>query len=268
MNWRGKPLPMAGPADWLTRIAGRIDPGDSGLQLEMPLGPSNTGGSGSFQARCSDGRRWWVKPLNNCQGSPRVVVNEFIVGRLGLLIGAPVCEVDVVRIGPDHVGWEFRAGHQLEEGLASGSRDVEGAHEAHQLDHRNQDDNQRRHVGAFALYDWCWGADPQWLFEAPAQERTHSHDHGYYFPDGPNWTGASLQREVSNSHALPQDPSGLLPAEKERVADRLGTLTADEIGAVLRQVPSSWPVTDEELADLGVFLEQRAPLVGERVRVL
>ncbi len=254
--------------EWLSRVTGRADPGDDRLTLVMPLGQSKTGGSGSFQARCSDGQRWWVKPLNNCQGSPRIVINEFIIGRLGSLIGAPVCEVAVVHIGPDHVGWEFRAGYHLQEGFACASREVEGVHESHQLDHRNRDDNSRRHAGAFALFDWCWGSDPQWLFEAPADERTHSHDHGHYFPNGPNWTEASLQRDVGGAHVLPQATTDLLQAEKERLAERLEQLTADEIAAVLRQVPASWPVADDELAALGAFLEQRAPSVGPRIRVL
>lgn len=259
---------MADLAQWLRLLAGRTDPGEDGLQLVMPLAQGTRGGSGSFQARCSDEQRWWVKPLNNCQNSPRVVINEFLVGRLGALIGAPVCEVSIVRIGNDHVGWEFRPGHKLVAGLASGSREISGAHEASQLDYRRRDDNRRRHAGVFAIFDWCWGSDPQWLFEASDDERTHSHDHGHYFPSGPNWTEASLPPCATQPHALGEDAGDLLPAEKERLADRLEEVTTAEIGAILREVPASWPVTDQELASLGAFLEDRAPGVATRMRVL
>ena len=253
--------------EWQELLAGRTDPGPDGLGLVMPLAQSTQGGSGSFQARCSDEQRWWVKPLNNCQ-HPRVVVNEFLVGRLGSLIASPVCHTDVVRVGAEHVGWEFRAGHHLEAGLACASRDVPGVVEGHQLDRRNKDDNQRRHVGIFALYDWCWGSDPQWLFEGPADERTHSHDHGHYFPGGPAWNGGELAAAGNQPHPLPQETDGLLPAAVEQVADRLETIAPEDIFGVLALVPMSWPVTNEELARLGIFLVLRAEGVAARVRTL
>ena len=97
--------------DLLARVAGRKDPGADGLTIVMPLGLGLQRSSGSFPARCSDNQRWWVKALKHCQ-MPRVAVNEFLVGRLGALIASPVCQVSTVRIG-----WEFRAGHLLEEGI-------------------------------------------------------------------------------------------------------------------------------------------------------
>ena len=254
--------------DWLTQVTGRVDPGSDCLQLVMPLAQGTKGGSGSFPARCSDGQRWFVKPLNNCQGTPRVVINDFLVGRLGVLIGAPVCTVNVVWIGPDHVGWEFRPGHHLELGFACASREIPGVHEGGQLDHRQRDDNARRHVGIFALYDWCWGNDPQWLFDGADDEKTHSHDHGHYFPSGPSWTRADLVASAAVPHPLGHPTNGLVKAEVERVADRLEQISQAEIGAILRLLPSSWPVTDEELAGIGSFLAERAPAVSTRIRVL
>jgi hypothetical protein len=86
----------------------------------MPLRPSSVGGAGSFLVVADDGRRYWCKSLNNFQ-SPRVPITEQLVGRLGALIGAPVCEVALVLLD-DVVGWEIRpgSGRVVEPGWATG----------------------------------------------------------------------------------------------------------------------------------------------------
>ena len=247
----------------------RADPeGTDLVRLTMPLGQSTQGSSGSFLGRCSDGQRRWIKPLNNCQNTPMVTINEYIVGRLGALIHAPVCQVSVVQISADHAGWEFRAGHRLEVGLANGSLEVPNSHEDRALGHRTRDDNARRHVGVFAMYDWCWGSDPQWLFETPADERLHSHDHGHYFPAGPAWSAATVQPEVGNPHPLGQDAAGLDRAAIDQMADRIAHIDGSGIVAVLATVPRSWPVSDDDLAALGQFLEDRVDGVATRLRRL
>lgn len=63
----------------------------------------NAGGSGSFLLLAEDGHRYWCKAINNFQ-SQRVPVNEQIVARLGHLIGAPVCDPQLVRIPGDSRG--------------------------------------------------------------------------------------------------------------------------------------------------------------------
>jgi hypothetical protein len=148
-------------------------------------GRSTSGPSSSSSSASRFDLRYWCKTLNNLQ-DPRVPVNEQIVARLGLLIGAPVCVPKLVYMPPPLVGWEFRAGQGrlIEEGWAHGSRAVHHTVETHDLASRAKNDNARRHVGIYALYDWCGGSDPQWL-RAGAEEEYHSHDHGHYFPGGP-----------------------------------------------------------------------------------
>jgi hypothetical protein len=148
-SWRG--LVKARPQDPEVRT------------VDLPLQPSPAGGSGTFLALASDGQRWWVKPHNNLQG-PKVIVTEFVVGRAGALIGAPVCDVAIVEIPEELTGWEFRPGARLEPGLAHASRAVDDAQEVRALDYRDRDDNRRRHAGVVALYDCCWGGDDQWLY--------------------------------------------------------------------------------------------------------
>ena len=87
-----------------------------------------------------------MKVLNNPQQGPTLVA-EFLVGRLGKLIDAPVCEVDLMWISEDHRGWQYSAGNpqlRLEPGFASASLEVPDTVEIRSLEHRHEDDNARR----------------------------------------------------------------------------------------------------------------------------
>lgn len=252
--------------DWQGLVRDRIDPSTT-LVVELPLGSSPRGGSGTFLARASDRQRWWIKPLNNLQG-PRVIVTESIIGRAGMLIDAPVCEVAVVRIPEELVGWEFRPNAQLEAGLAHASLAVEDASEVSQLEYRERDDNRQRHAGVFALYDWCWGGDDQWLHCETDDRKLYSHDHGMYLPGGPAWDEASLSAHVDAPHPPAYASSGLDPEALADFADRLDTITRDDLVALMSAVPASWPVSDRELEAVGFFLERRASAVAARLRAL
>ena len=230
----------------------------------MLLQPSPRGGSGTFLAADSDGLQWWVKPLNNLQGE-RVAVTEAIVGAAGRLIGAPVCETAVVVLPEELRGWEFRPGSHLEPGLAHASRAVDTAVEDRQLLHRDHDDNGRRHAGVFALYDWCWGGDDQWLYSASDDKKLFSHDHGFYLPEGPRWTIRSLEERVDDPRRLTSPVNGLDDSELSRLSARLRQLEADALADALRTIPRGWPVTDEELEAVGWFLQRRAAPVADRL---
>ncbi len=254
---------MAERADWQNALAGsRAAGGD--LSLVAALKQSQAGSSGAFLASASDGNRYWVKPLNNRQ-TERVPISEQIVGRAGALIGAPTCEVHTVEIKQDLEGWEFRQGAKLAVGIAHGSRLVQDAAETRQLERRTQDENSARHVFLLALYDWCWGADPQWLMALSDDSRFYSHDHGHYFPGGPNWQEAELVRVVDEPHEFP-DSNHLLSREAAgEVAAALHALTRAMLLHAIRAIPPAWPVSNSELECIGFFLERRAPQVADRI---
>lgn len=253
--------------EWQGLMSSRTEPVDP-IVIEMPLAPSAAGGSGSFLADASDGRRWWVKPLNNLQG-PKVVVTEYVVGAAGAILGTPVCEVAIAQIPEEIAGWEFRPGATLEPGLAHASLAVDDALEGRALDHRDRDDNRRRHAGVLALYDWCWGGDDQWLYCETDDRKLYSHDHGWYLPEnGPDWSEASLVARVDESHPATHPAAGLDDAEVARLADQLDSPLRAPLTDLLRSVPPSWPAFDVELEALGFFLERRAPAVAGRLRSL
>lgn len=230
----------------------------------LPLKQSTEGGAGSFLVRSDDNDRYWCKVVNNDQ-SPRLPATEQVVGRLGKLIGAGVCDVSLVWIPDDLAGWEYRPGKQLEAGWAHGSRDVEPVTLASQLEHRANDDNRRRHAGYFALYDWLVGADPQWLIRVPSDWMYFSHDHGHYLPGGPNWSIQSLRDHGADEHRLAQDIAGLDGAELHRLADALEAMTEADIAESLEDLPHEW-LSDDELEEVISFASARGGPVADRLR--
>ena len=95
----------------------------------------------------ADGRRWWAKFAAAHPGHHSLAV-EHIVGRLGSLIGAPVCEVAVLQPSDDLVA-------DLGPELAHGSLDVGGAAErameARPSRRRRQSGSGGRNTGAVRL---------------------------------------------------------------------------------------------------------------------
>jgi hypothetical protein len=125
-------------------------------------------------------------------------------------------------------------------------------------------------VGVYALFDWCFGADQQWLYDLDADRMIYSHDHGLYLPPaGQGYLSVTgMQGVVDTAHELPDPPAGLSRAALETTADALEAVNSGNLASILNSVPASWPVTDDELAAVGWFLERRAPGVAARLRAL
>lgn len=234
-----------------------------------PLRQGSGGMSAPILVLANDGRRYWCKVTNNPQ-HPRVPINEQLTAHLGRLIGASTCDVSLVLIPEDLAGWRFCSWDGtlgLESGWAHGSAEVAGVYETRALTFRGADDNARRHAGLYALYDWLYGEDPQWLVCSARQNAYYSHDHGSYFPGGPGWTVDRLERSV-HSRRLPFPPDGLDPDEVARLAGRLTNVTEDELLSIVSMLPASWPVSDLELDALVDFLLARRDGTAERLRAM
>jgi len=98
------------------------------------------------------------------------------------------------------------------------------------------------------------------------EERDDRNDHGHYFPDGPGWDAAKLEANVDNAHEHPFGGPAFDADLLEDIAKHVESVSRDDLISVLREMPSSLPITDEELETVGYFLERRAPEVAARIR--
>lgn len=257
-------LPQVTRESWQGELAAKAP--TPPVELKALLGRSRGGGSQSFPALTFDDERCYIKAHNNAQGG-RVVCSEYLVSQVGRLIGAPVCDVRPIHCGADFAGFTLPSGLQLAEGIGSASMEIPDATQEGDLGHRDRDDNARRHAGIFALYDWCWGGDPQWLRCTTSNDMYFSHDHGWYIPpDGPNWSEADIVGNVDVPHELTKDHAGLDANELDRLAGALEALTHKQLRDILVSVPAEWGVPNTELEAVGFFLERRAPAVAGRIR--
>lgn len=221
----------------------------------------------------SDGRDYFVKARETCPpGQEASLAVEQVVSRVGELIGAPVCESTLIRIPADLAGWApYAGGPVLREGLAHASLAIEHAEfRRPPLDFRLSDDNARRHAGVYALCDWCFSCDEQWLYDQDDEQAVYSHDHGLYFPPlgQGRWTRDALVAEADTPHQWGDPRKDLSATACHDVANALDHIRRENLVEVLCSIPASWPVSHEDLEAIGWFLEHRAPAVASRVRAL
>ena len=152
-------------------------------------------------------------------------------------------------------------------GIAYASADISGAIQGTKLKHSTRDDNRRRHIGAIALYDWCWGNDQQWLYSAVEDQKLYSHDHGWFLPGAEaTWDTMDMIQSVNDERRLLWHPQSMDQNWLLYYANQLRVVSATELLGILAKIPVDWPVTDEQLATVSWFLEQRAPTVATRLQ--
>lgn len=227
------------------------------------------------------GDYWIAKSLIN-KREERATVTDALIGAVAPLIDAPTCDTAILWYPDDEEPLIVETGVQLEPGTYfHGSKRLiqkQVIKPERQVKYGQRDDNARRWIGLAALYDWCWGQDPQWLFHTEDDTRLYSHDHGWYLP-GPNgtWSSQGLKDKVDQPHSLLDDVYSAPDVELlhailienphycSEYANSLREITADQLAASLTSIPESWPVSDHELADLGWFLYRRAAPVAQRL---
>jgi hypothetical protein len=259
---------MGDRSEWAGLVSGRTNATE--LRLTAVLGEPKATASSPFIGLAEDGQRWWIKAPQ--PQLAKALVTELIVGKLGALIGSPVCQVATIRIGPELLPHDLRPGLPLSEGVGTATLDLRGTATEIRgtLNRREDDDNSVRHAGIYALVDWCFGSDLQWLQLVDDDWKVFSHDHGWYLPpSGPDWREADLIGTVDTAASIPGDsPSGLDSFELKRLATALDNVDRPQLATVLNHIPTEMPVTDHELECLGWFLETRAPAVAARLRAI
>lgn len=233
------------------------------------------GGSWCFQVLADDGKQYWCKTFHTPQGK-RAPVTEQIVARLAALLGAPVCEAQLVRVPNELPNWpeclEPRSKH-LYGPWIHGSLTIDDLcqAEAQTLDpeDRTHDDNARGHAGIYAIWDWLQGGEGGWLVRK-SDRKYFSHDHAWWLPGAGHheWHVRFLVADRDLIGALDFPPDGLDPNELERLATQLNHLRLDEIVEALCGLPQDWPVLELELDAVAEFAYGRREPVAQRLRDL
>lgn len=196
-----------------------------------------------------------------------MLVNEVIVGALGLLLDAPVREHVIALVPPGLSLWNDFPVRRSNAGLiAHASLHVPGAEDADELRYTGRDGNSRRQAALMGLWDLCVGEDPQWLYETTSAYSMWSYDHGLWFTTGEgDWDSEVLARllEVDGSMAI--RPNGLDADRFEEMAQALRALTPDQLLTVVSAVPLEWEADDRNLEAMAWFLFRRRESVAARL---
>lgn len=257
---------MDDPSWWLGRLS-RLPRAVATERLVAPIQRSESGAA-AFLGVTDSGKKFWLKVLGNPQGD-QILVTERIVTAAGELIGAPVRPISLVDVPLALAGWRYGEIEKLPTGIAHGSLVLEEAEVIDELTYRHDDDNTVRQVYLLALWDWCLGEDPQWLYDTASDRSVWTFDHGFWIGGGEaHWSEASLRRTVDLPWAWNESPSGLSAGTFHEVARRIESVTSDDLLNVVASVPTEWKVTDHELEAVAWFLHRRRVPVANRLRAM
>lgn len=202
---------------------------------------------------CSDGRLYVVKGRQN----RRVLINDHLVARFGGLIGAPVTSAAFIDLPQALIDVEPQLAN-MPSGICHGSLWLADCSERLSFAHANVGENRHRFAGLAILYSWmgCW-TDHQFIYKKTSPQHVYSVDHGHFFPSGPHWTIATLQ----GAPAAVLDPvfsvCGLTGVELRKAAHSFQAIDAADVGDILRGVPASWGITENERSAMTTYLLKR-----------
>jgi hypothetical protein len=199
---------------------------------------------------CEDDEQYVIKGSQNA----RMLYNEYVCGRLGNLIGAPVAWVRFVDIPV-----ALRVGElaHFGPGLALGSLKVPKVSERSNIDHVNFPQNRAGFAGLAIMYTWCKANDHQLLYQEVPPHSVISNDHGHFFPGGPNWSPATLAGEGAVVRDAYFGPCGLTAADFIPYWPIVQSISDEEIRRVTNGAPVAWGVDQADRDALATYLVAR-----------
>jgi hypothetical protein len=204
---------------------------------------------------CEDGLEYVVK---GSQGG-RSVFNDQVIGKLGISLGVPVCDVISVDISPEFIERNKPAMDHFAPGLAHGCRFIPDCVGAMQITHINEPVNRERYARLALFYGWIVAKYHQFIYQAKAPHVVYSCDHGEFFPCGPDWTEESLMAAPPASpDSLIANYCGLDHNEFAMARPMLNSVTPRVIATAIAAAPRHWGgVTDPERYALACYLLSR-----------
>lgn len=202
----------------------------------------------------SDGNKYLVKFKNNPQGT-RVLVNDWVAGKLALLLGLPVAPFALVYFSKSHFNqfpelykYGFKPGHQFASYLL---KNCTGLWEP-----RNSGEIANLSVlpGVIVFDYWVNNYDRDTgnaLLEKVSENTCYLHliDHGLCFPIG-SWTKKNSQKVYVS--ILDQDVHTWAvtridnPKDLLKFTEKVLSLPSEQIYKVINSIPEDWNVSSSE----------------------
>jgi hypothetical protein len=203
--------------------------------------------------RCNDGKNYVVKG----QQAGRQIINDQIVARLGMAIGAPVGEPKIVEIPTELVAIETHLS-DISPGKAHGTLFISDCFDSWDLIATSEPENRKRLALLTTLYGWISANDRQFIFNNNPPRLIHSVDHGHFFPGGPNWTENDLMQAPSAE--LDPELSSICSLKPDEVKQALFALKAVREETIIQAVaslPSEWGLKIDERVTMVAYLIRR-----------
>lgn len=217
----------------------------------------------------SDGNVYFAKYPNNPHGWESLLA-ERVVAAAGEYLDAPLPPSRLISIP---TAWEnprwLQAGHPpIHAGIAHASQLVE--HEIiegdSELEHVNRDGNPRRAPAFIALWEWCFGEDPQWLYALGDDKQMWTFDHGLWLGGGGEWTPSDLHNSThirnrwTGSFKHMDGPTFL------DLAERVVQCRPEDTLRMVATTPVDWGFTEEDLITVARWLYDRREFVAADLR--
>ncbi|MDJ0621101.1 MAG: hypothetical protein QNJ63_30925 [Calothrix sp. MO_192.B10] len=211
-------------------------------------------------ARGIDGCEYIVKGWQSDRG----IINEQIVSRLGLAMGAPVGKPEIVEISSEllELDQEFSF---LAPGKAHGTHFIPNCFDDRDASkYKDHSGNRERFALLSVLFGWVHSQDEQFIYQTTHPCLVHSVDHGRFFPGGYTWTTASLQnasdpevdRKLILSCSLKEDEIKLALSALRGVTEKM-------IIQAVASPPDEWGITIGERMVMVEYLIKRQKLLLE-----
>ncbi|MDZ4689066.1 MAG: HipA family kinase [Planctomycetaceae bacterium] len=248
---------MPTAAEWTILIAAKEAAAPAAVTAHTYLRTRFSSISKPALMACSDGQEYVVKSIANpCL--KRAMANDQVMGRAAAAMNAPVPTVALVNVPQDLINGQPELADFVA-GVTHGSKYMPDASKTRQgIAHGTVPDNRGRFASLALLYGLALVQRDHQFFYQDGAHLVWSFDHGHFFPNGPNWSVASLQG------VPPATPDAQIVAgcalsllELAGAKPRLNRVTDDVLAEAIGAVPAAWDVTPDEKAELAVYLERR-----------
>ena len=203
---------------------------------------------------CDDGSQYVVKAAQ----AGRMVANDQMVGHLGEMAGCPTGRPMIVDVPAELIAIEPQMQHMIA-GPAHGSSWVADCSEREGVAHIDVAENRPRFAALAGLFGWVGGSDHQFIYRNEPPRLVYSVDHGHIFPNGPDWTEASLAGTAAPGY-LPDLVAScrLTQQELEAASPPFAGLSDEDIANAVAAPPDVWGLAREErIAVLRYLVERR-----------